>query len=123
MRTYTSKVRFSVADFNKFFANLDVPQLITESRDDLDALISVTNVLDAIRSFPSGKAAGPDSFGCEFYKAFHERIVPLMFRMVNDSEKNGKLPSTLYEANICLLLKKGKEDTNPELSSYCPVKL
>lgn len=46
----------------------------------------------------------------EFYKAFHDKLAPLMSRMVNDARKN-KLLSSLYEANIGLLLKKGKEET------------
>lgn len=44
-----------------------------------------------------------------------------MLRMVNDSMINKKLPSTLYEANICLLLKRGREETNP--ANYRPVAL
>lgn len=56
--------------------------------------------MQAIRAFPSGKAAGPDGFGCEFSKVFHERIVPVMLRMVNDSVKDKWLPWSLYEANI-----------------------
>lgn len=44
-----------------------------------------------------------------------------MFRMVNNSMKNKRLPSSLYEANICLLLKKRKEETDP--ASNSPVSL
>ena len=62
---------------------------------------------------PSGKSVGPDGFGCDFYKAFHGNIVPLMLRMVNDSVKNKGLPSSIYEDNICLLLKAGKVETDP----------
>lgn len=44
-----------------------------------------------------------------------------MLRMVNDSVSNKRLPNSLYEANICLLLKKGKIET--DLASYRPIAL
>ena len=61
------------------------------------------------------------SFGCEFYKSFQDRIIPLMLRMVNESMQNRMLPGSLYEANICLLLKEGRDELHPE--SYRPVAL
>lgn len=118
---YSSKVKPTVTDFCNFCTNLNIPQLDGASRDDIDTQISVDDLLEAIRAFPSGKAAGPDGFGCKFYKAFHGQIVPLILRMVNDSVKNTRLPSSLYEANVCLLLKKGKAETDP--ASYRPIAL
>lgn len=44
-----------------------------------------------------------------------------MLRMVTDSIKNKRLPSSLYEADICLLLKKGKDEADP--ASYRPIAL
>lgn len=45
-----------------------------------------------------------------------------MLRMINDLIKNKRLSSSLYEANICLLVKKkGKEETDP--ASYRPIAL
>lgn len=56
---------------------------------------SESDLLEAIRAFPSGKTSSPDGFGCEFYETFHERIVPLMLRMVYDSMKKEALQLTL----------------------------
>lgn len=114
-------VKATEADFCNFFANLNVPQLDSAARDDMDDPISKTDLLSAIRAFPSGKTSGPDGFGCEFYKSFLDKIVPLMLRMVNDSMRNKTLPSSLYEANISLLLKGGREEFDP--ASYRPVAL
>lgn len=50
-----------------------MPQLDTTSRDGIDTPITEADLLDAIRAFPPGKAAGPYGFGCEFYKAFHKK--------------------------------------------------
>uniref|UniRef100_A0A8C5DDG2 Reverse transcriptase domain-containing protein n=1 Tax=Gouania willdenowi TaxID=441366 RepID=A0A8C5DDG2_GOUWI len=118
---YASKVKDTEADFCNFFANLNVPQLDSVARDDLDAPFSETDLLNAIRACPSGKTSGPDGFGCAFYKSFHDKIIPLMLRMVNDSMRNKTLPSSLYEANISLLLKGGREAVDP--ASYRPIAL
>lgn len=63
-------------------------------------------ILKAIKSFSNGKASGPDGFCIEFYKAHADIIAPLQVRMINHSFKNKLFPNSLYEANICLLLKK-----------------
>ena len=41
--------------------------------------------------------------------------------MIKDSTEKKIFPASLYEANICLLLKKGKEDIEPE--NYRPIAL
>lgn len=57
--------------------------------------------------------------GCEFNKAFFLKLAPYLLRMINDSYENGTLPNSLYEANICVLLKKEKDNTN--LANYRPI--
>ena len=36
----------------------------------LNAPIAKEEALNALKCMPSGKAPGPDGFGCEFYKEF-----------------------------------------------------
>lgn len=50
-----------------------------------------------------------------------ETIAPLLLRMVNCSLKDKIFPSSLYEANVCLLLKKDRDDT--DVTSYHPLSL
>lgn len=44
-------------------------------------------IKNAIRSLPNDKAWGPDGFEIEFYKMHSDVIVPLLFQMINFSEK------------------------------------
>lgn len=88
---------------------------------DLDSDFTLDEIKIAIRSFPNGKACGPDGFGIEFYKAHIDIVAPLLLRMVNCSMTDGIFPSTLYDAHICLLLKKDRDDTN--VASYRPLSL
>ena len=76
---------------------------------------------NAICSFPSGKACGPDGFGIEFYKTHIDVIAPLLLWMVTCLVKNGTFPHTLYDAHIHVLLKKDRDETN--VSLYRPLSL
>ncbi len=70
---------------------------------------------------PSRKAPGPDGFGCEFYKEFTNILFDPLLAMLNHSFENGILPLSLREANISLILKKGKCPDN--CASYRPIAL
>lgn len=65
-------------------------------------------MVNAIRNLQNGKAPGPDGFSSEFYKEFSGLLVDPLVRMFNDAFSNNELPQTLREANISVLLKKGK---------------
>lgn len=54
---YSSKIDVTEAECLKFFANLEIPRLDCDSRDDLDAPISELDIFKAIHAFPAGKTA------------------------------------------------------------------
>lgn len=87
----------------------------------MDSDFTLEEIKTAIRSFPNSKACGPDGFGIEFYKKHIDVIAPLLLRMVNSSVENGIFPNTVYDAHICLLLKKDRDSTN--VASYRPLSL
>lgn len=62
----------------------------------------------ALNSLNSGKAPGPDGLGCEFYKEFKSLLIQHLLNMFHDSLRSGFFPRSLTEANISLILKKGK---------------
>lgn len=118
---YKSKGCSDPSLLTNFLHSLQLPKLGCSEQAALNADITVEEILDAIKSFPSGKASGPDGFGIEFYKRFAQTLSPLLLRMFNHSFGELKLPQSFYEANISLILKKGKEETDP--SSYRPIAL
>jgi len=106
---FTLKCNVPDSDITDFLDTMDIPKL-----SEL--------ILKAIKSFPNSKASGSDGFCIEFYKAHADIIAPLLLRTINHSFKNKLFPNSLYEANICLLLKKkNRDDTDP--SSYRPLSL
>lgn len=65
--------------------------------------------------------AGPDGLSSEFFTTLYDILAPLLLRMIINSKKDNALPDTLYEANISLILKKNKDETDP--ASYRPIAL
>ena len=66
----------------------------------------------------SSRAPGPDCFPSEFYKAFSNLLCPMLSSVFTETLR---LPSTFNQAQISLLLKKGKGPL--EYSSYWPISL
>lgn len=104
-----------------FFSNLDLPQVTEDQKLQLNAPITKEEALLALKSMPSGKAPGPDGFGCEFYKEFSSILLDPLLAMFNHSFESGILPQSLREANISLILKKGK--CPDSCTSYRPIAL
>lgn len=104
-----------------FFSSLDFPQLTDDQRTKINAPITKEEVMIAINALPSGKAPGPDGLSSEFYKEFQGLLIEPLLNMLTDSLEKGILPSSLREANISLILKKGKEPE--QCASYRPISL
>ena len=104
-----------------FFADMTLPKATEDQRLILNSPITREEALLALRSMPSGKAPGPDGFGCEFYKEFSDILLDPLLSMLNHSYESGILPQSLREANISLILKKGKCPCS--CASYRPIAL
>lgn len=118
---FKSKTSVSSEAIVDFLHSLPLPKLSEADQEMLNANITIQEILDAFNAFPNGKAPGPDGFCIEFYKQYAGKIAPLILRMFVHSFCKQKFPSSLYFANISLLLKKGKDETN--VSSYRPIAL
>uniref|UniRef100_A0A671TVY8 Reverse transcriptase domain-containing protein n=1 Tax=Sparus aurata TaxID=8175 RepID=A0A671TVY8_SPAAU len=100
---------------------LTFPQIDVNIARELGRPISSLEVHKAINSMQNRKSPGPDGFTVEFFKAYSMLLVPILVRMFNDSFTEGRLPATLYEASISLLLKKDRDPTS--CGNYRPVSL
>uniref|UniRef100_A0A3P9JRC9 Reverse transcriptase domain-containing protein n=1 Tax=Oryzias latipes TaxID=8090 RepID=A0A3P9JRC9_ORYLA len=103
---YKSENVSTKEDMDRYFSQIKLPTLSEE----------------AISPMHSGKSPGPDGFPVEWFKAFKDRIVPYLLRTYNYSFNTvHRLPETMTQANICLILKKGKDAEDP--ASYRPISL
>lgn len=101
----------------RFLAECELPKLDRGAA----AGITLEEINTAIAQCPNSKAPGPYGYVIEFYKKYCASLAPLMLRMFKQSKENAKLPQTLYEATIALILKKDRDSM--EMSSYRPVSL
>lgn len=119
---YKPQIQTNTADLlDVFFAPLNLPRVSEDQNLKLDSPISKQEVLDVIKELKAGKVAGPDGLCAEFYKEFREILAGPLLNMYNDSFKKGLLPNSLREANISLILKKGKPPE--DCASYRPISL
>ena len=69
----------------------------------------------------SQKRPGLDGFPGEFYQTFKEEIIPILLKLFQKIETEGKLPDSFYEASITLILKPGKD--SPQKKNFTPISL
>ncbi len=104
-----------------FFTSINLPKLSDEAIRELNKDILLQEISKAISSFPNNKSPGPDGFGIEFYNTLEPTLAPLLLQMFNHSQSASKLPTSLYKANISVILKPNRDPM--EVSSYHPVSL
>uniref|UniRef100_A0A8C9X2A1 Reverse transcriptase domain-containing protein n=1 Tax=Sander lucioperca TaxID=283035 RepID=A0A8C9X2A1_SANLU len=92
-----------------------------EDQASLDAPITNVEISQAISSMQSGRAPGPDGFPVEFYRLFSHKLVPILNSLFKEIISTGKLPTTMTQATISVLLKKDKDPL--DCGSYRPISL
>lgn len=100
--------------------DISFPRIDNELRG-LGGPITIIEVQESIKSLKSGKSPGPDGFSSEYYKANVEVLAPVLAEVYNEAFSNRRLPSTLSEATISLILKNDKDASL--CSSYRPISL
>lgn len=74
-------------DIHTFLEKLSLPSISDSDKERLNAPFTSDEVLQAIKSMPSGKTPGLDGYSVEFYKTFWPQIMPLFMPCLQTSLK------------------------------------
>ena len=104
---------------HKFLEKYNLPKF-SEEAESLKRLITPHGTETIIKKLPTHKSPGPDSFTGEFYIAFKGELAPILHRLFQKIQEDGRLPNSFNEPNI-ILIPKPDEDTQRKKTSgqYC----
>ena len=104
-----------------FLEKYNLPKLNVEEAENLIRPITAEDIEAVIKKLPTHKSPGPDGFTGEFYRAFKGKLTPILHRLFQKIQEDGRLPNSFYEANIILIPKPDK-DTMKKLN-FKPISL
>ena len=101
----------NLEEMEKFIEKYNFPKLNQKEIENLNRLITSTEIKTVIRNLPANKSPGPDAFTAEFYQKFREELTPILLKLFQKIAEEGKLPNSFYQATITLIPKPDKDTT------------
>uniref|UniRef100_A0A8C8XAJ7 RNA-directed DNA polymerase n=1 Tax=Panthera leo TaxID=9689 RepID=A0A8C8XAJ7_PANLE len=119
-KLYASKLD-NLEEMDKFLNTHTLPKLNQEEIESLNRPITSEEIESVIKNLPTNKSPGPDGFPGEFYQTFKAEIIPILLKLFQEIEREGKLPDSFYEASITLIPKPDRDPVKKE--NYRPISL
>ena len=98
-------------EMDEFLETCKLPKLKQEEIENLSRLIISKEIESVIKNLPTNKGPGPHGFTGKFYQTLKEELIPIILKLFQKIVKEGKLPSSFYEACITLTPKPDKDCT------------
>ena len=101
-------------EMDKFLEKYNLPKVNEVEVESLNRRMTAGKIKAILKKLPAHKNPGPDSFRGEFYKTFKEELTPILHRLFQKTQEEGKLPNSFYEASITLIPKPVRQNTKKE---------
>ena len=108
----------NLEETDTFLETYALPKQKQEEIENLNRPITSKEIELVIKNLPNNKSPGPDGFPGEFYQTFKEELTPILLKLFQKREMEGKLPNPFYEASITLIT---KPDKDPTEKNYRPI--
>ena len=111
----------NLEEMDKFLETYPLRKLKQEEIENLNTPIASKEIELVIKNLPKNKSPGLDGFPGEFYQTFKEELTPILLKVFQKIETEGKLPNFFYEASITLIPKPDRDPSKKE--NYGPISL
>ena len=101
---------------DKFLEKYNLPKLNEEEAESLNRPITPDETETVIKKLLTHKTSGPQGFKGEFYRAFKGELTPILHRLFQKIQEDGRLLNLFYEANVILIPKPDKTITKKKTS-------
>ena len=78
-----------------FLEKYNLPKL-KEEAENLNRPITPDETETIIKKLPTHKSPGPDSFTGEFYRAFKGELAPILHRLFQKIQEDGRFPNFFF---------------------------
>ena len=85
---------------DKFLDTHTLPKLKQEEIENLNRPVTSEEIGSVIKNLPTNKSPGPDGFPGEFYQIFKAELIPILLKLFQKIELEGKLLDSFYQASI-----------------------
>ena len=99
---------------DKFLETYNPPKLCQEEVESLNRPITASEIEAVIKTLPSHKRPGLERFTGECYQTFREELTPILLKLLQKIQEEGRLPNSFYEVSIILIPKTDKQRTRNE---------
>jgi len=106
---------------DEFLEKYNISKLDQEKIENMDRKIINIEIETMIKSLPTNKIPGPDSFTSGLHQMFREELTPILLKVFQKIGEEGKFPNSFYEATITLIPRQDKSSTEKE--NYRPISL
>ena len=79
----------NVEEMDKFLEKYNFPTLDQEEIENLNRLITSTEIETVIRNRQANKSSGPDGFTAEFDQKFREKLAPILLKLFQKIAEEG----------------------------------
>ena len=84
----------NLEEMDKILEKYNFPKLNREEIENLNRPITLTEIETIIRNLPTNKSPGPDGFTAELYQKFREELTPILLKLFQKTEEEGKLANS-----------------------------